>query len=394
MVYNQVSFNGWTTLLFLTRFLFSLSIFFFAFFSQTKLIRTEEIDWIVYMLLIVFFLNTTLHFHRLLKKSYFRVLGALTIISILITATLSSIYPYDHKSLNLIIKEDSIVEKHDFGLPIMASSHYLIGRYDNRVVITPKSDIESELLWYHMQYSKPVKTDSVSFDTTLNEPEFGFGTVNLYLDRRVKYEDWLKIRSKIFYEYASFLNVYTSNDSLDNQINTQGYKGLYFSSYGSGCDNQSKLIDSLETEKIDPRRIRWPDQDPCYRASVHIEMNRILVEFTSTDIKVNSQKVESEQLKVVVNRLFQKHKNKSLVLLKPESDVTWGRYIEILDLIRNEILGLRKANSDGEYEYYLPYHSRHNPTIIDVEQEYPFNIIELSGINLQLYEYMNSYKSN
>lgn len=392
MAYNQIAFNGWLTLHFITRFLFSLSIFLFAFFSHTELVTIEEVDWIVYMLLIVFFLNTTLHFHRVLKKSYFQVLGTLIGISILITATLSTIYPYNHKSLNLIIKRDSVIERHDFRLPIMTSSHYLNERYENRILVTPKSDSESELLWYHMQYSKPVKTDSVSFLTILNESESGFRTINLYLDRRVKYREWLKIRSKMFRYYAISLNVHTVIDTLESEINPLGHKGLNFSSFVSGCDNQSKLIDSLKTKKIDPRRIRWPDQDPCYRASVYRETNRILVEFNSNIIKVNSQTVEVEKLKMIVRQLFQKYKSNSMVLLKPESDITWGRHLEMLDLIRSEIIGLRKSNSDGPYEFHEPYYLRHNPRKIDIEQEYPFNIIELSEINLQLYEYMNSYK--
>lgn len=388
-IYNQVGFNFWNTFHFVTRFLFVLSTCFVIFFMNTDFFHFEGLEWLIYSFLLVFFLNTQLHFYKILKKNYFKALVVQFLIFLSIVFCQTLIRPFSHATLNESIKRESIVYRHDFALAEMKTGQSFQRRYSNRILITPESTANSTLNYYYLKYSQPVKVPENKIWDTIDTSWYD-QTANLYLDRRINFSDVEKIKFNVFEKGIDVINIYTTNDGADTGYTPFGYSGLRYSRLfnNEACELQSQFLDSLKAAQVDPKKVLWPEQDPCY-VSTYMKMNRILVEFDNSQIWVNGGSITEEKLKELTFNLFSRYKNNVAILLKPSPETNWGKYVELLDIVRSQILDLRIRDSGGNYSYDR-YSYGYSSTDESVVYDYPFNIFVLSGVHLKLYNYLNS----
>lgn len=110
---------------------------------------------------------------------------------------------------------------------------------------------------------------------------------------------------------------------------------------------------------------------------------------------LNRQEVDNNTLREVILSLFQKHRDRSLILFKPNLEISFGQYLTTLDEVRSTIIELREAYAMLEYGFDYDFHYRHytrqeeSEMIKDIEDQFPMHIILLKGWDLELYNYLN-----
>ncbi|MCO6370372.1 hypothetical protein [Roseivirga pacifica] len=385
---TQVAFTSWLNLAVISRFLSVVAIFFFAInFEFEKIDDFGLVLFLMYATPAVFFLNTWLHFYKLFGKFYFRNLGLSLAISGLFIVVLISIKPISHNRLNKFIQKVSIIENYDFKLPTIESGYYFRNRYSKKYIIAQGSDTFFTI--FNARYGKPQKLDWDNFKEEIKNTTHP-RIFNLLVDQDLKLKDFNIIRSTIWaISDAYVINIHANSVENDHYNKLNSYMGTsYYRPFD--CKEADEFISNLRNKGVNPKRVIWPKNHPCYFIADVMHKNRIIVTADRKKIWLNNQVVTPYQLQEVIYNYKSKNKQNSYIFLKISDDVSLERYLQINDLITQPTIWLREQLSEKPYDYF-DYQHRHN-IMYPVEDEYPFNIIELTGIGLNLYEYLT--KSN
>ncbi len=393
-----IGFNTWGTLLHLSRILTGLIILIAAMPSQQYSKIREEFGFGFYLLLIVMFLNNWLESHRVFKGNYFKYLGVSMLTVTLITISLAKIHPIDFEELNEKIKKKSFLINYDFDLPIVNSYEWRsAGGREETLFLTPNIGADLPLI-FQPTNGRLVEVSADSIPKVLNDQgRFFDNEFQFYIDNDVPLFQIEHLIKMIKPKHLININHKVIPRSAEiESINFYSYNrvSIHESRMGS-CQIEMDNIKNFKETKVNPKRIKWPKENPCYRLIDYKNYNRVLIEVEKDQLLLNRQEVDNNTLREVILSLFQKHRDRSLILFKPNLEISFGQYLTTLDEVRSTIIELREAYAMLEYGFDYDFHYRHytrqeeSEMIKDIEDQFPMHIILLKGWDLELYNYLN-----
>jgi hypothetical protein len=104
-------------------------------------------------------------------------------------------------------------------------------------------------------------------------------------------------------------------------------------------------------------------------------------------VTLNNQKIDSLYLEQKVYHFIKKYSPNYVIVLNSDDDITYGRYIGILDILWTQVDRLRNKMSLKLYE--KPFdHGYRKLEQFTIKQEYPRKILELSNEEQRLNKLM------
>ncbi|WP_421977185.1 hypothetical protein [Roseivirga seohaensis] len=398
LIRNTLGFNTWSTLSVITRVLGIYALIGTALHLGYSLKLDGKYRFIFYGILVVIFLNNWLESHRLLKQNYFKYLGCSALIVTLITFSLAKIFPLNHDLLNRSIKKHSIYVQYDFDLPEVKSYQRLRSRYGNtRLFLLPQlgSNLPKTLNFNGTSINE-ISPDSLANYVQNIDPIFP-KEFELFVDKKVSLTQVMNLRElidKVFNSPKISVRVSGIDDELPEPatiLYNRTITGVF--PFQTDCSVEKEFVSSLVKKQIKPSQVRWPEIDPCYAVAEYSKYNRVLLEVFEDQLKLNGTIISKDLLREIVISLFQKYEDRALILIKPNTDISFGRYLSAIDEVRSAIIELRVASALVDYGFEYDFFNasvgyRYYEEYDLVEHRYPLNIMILTGWNLELYEYL------
>jgi hypothetical protein len=136
------------------------------------------------------------------------------------------------------------------------------------------------------------------------------------------------------------------------------------------------FLDSVEQIDLKGKTFRLP-KSPMYRNGLQRTYNRIEITVTQDSVTLNGEKIETMKLEKIVYGFIEKYSPNYLIIFNADDEVTYGRYIEFLDLIYTQVDQLRNEFSLEQYRHSFDYWYQ-GPEQDTIRKKYPRNILEWS----------------
>ncbi|WP_339699894.1 hypothetical protein [uncultured Roseivirga sp.] len=395
LIQNVIGFNTWSTLSIISR-VFGVYALIGTTLHLGYFLRLDGgHQFVFYGILVVIFLNNWLESHRLLKQNYFKYLGWSALIVTLLTFTLAKVFPLNHGLLNEYIKKHSIYTQYNFDLPEVKSYQRLRSEYRTpRFFITHSSELGLPKI---LSYTRGglFETPHGSLANYIEKVNpYSSNELELFIDKKVSLTQVMSIKTLID-KQLNHPKISVRVSGLDDELPepatilyNRAITGIFPSQ--TDCSAEKKFLSSLVKEQIKPTQVRWPEANSCYAVANYAKYNRILLEVSEDQLKLNGTIISKALLRETVISLFQKYEDKALVFIKPNTDISFGSYLSAIDEVRSAIIELRVASGllDHGIEYDFFNASVDYEENRSVENKYPLNIMILTGWNLELYEYL------
>ena len=146
----------------------------------------------------------------------------------------------------------------------------------------------------------------------------------------------------------------------------------------------SNFLDSIEQIDLTGKQIKLTESS-MYRNGILKNYNRIEIKVYSNYVTLNSQKIDSLDLEKKVYGFIKKYSPDYVVVLNTDSKITYGRHIDILDMLWTQVDRLRNEMSLELYnrpvdEWYW------EQELDTIKRQYPRNILEWSAEEQRLNE--------
>lgn len=157
------------------------------------------------------------------------------------------------------------------------------------------------------------------------------------------------------------------------------------------CDFVIEQVDSLRSLGYFGSQVRFPDF-PCYFGAEIINYNRVKLSINPNNLLLNGRPISKSKIDSFLWQFFKKYENNGLILIEVAPECTFGRYLTTMDLLRKPILKLRNTiamqqTGSGYKSSLAPWDTDYS-IMKQIEDQYPYNIIEMSIVDQYLYEYV------
>jgi len=388
-ILNEQCFFSWLFLFAFGKTVSIIGLWYLTISTQFDISYLKEF-WILFVLIpLVLFLNIWSSILRLTGKRGYKYM----LYSFLYISVLSLLYGKmnlnDYQQMDDNIKKKSVVLSYCINEP-QSQSHNRIYRISLATDLYIIND--STIFWKDALTG--IRLDEISDYVNsekkgLYERERDELLVNLHIDKNVKLSFVNKIKLEL------------RKSKIDKILYSTGLKNSIYPSYYSPYKNwgigqnlyphyDQILIDFLDSaEQIDFSKytIRLP-KSPMYRINSLGEYNRIEIRISEVEALLNKQKTSKDRLKLFVSKFIGKYSPNFVIIYTPSSDITYGRYIEYLDLLHTEIDKLR---NDLSLEIFgIPFENGGwNPEFDSIRSRYPKNILEWTNEEKRLLELIN-----
>lgn len=402
-VLNDHNFYTWNTFDWIAKIFMMLGIWYMSFPMQYEIDIYKDYKYWLMLFVIVWYLNIWLTLTRSLGRRTYKwigiVAGAIIINSFLLTRL--SLINYDKLNNYMLRHTDQYYYQLEY-----PETQILMKTGQSHLAI----DLSVGFSKMHPE-NGPAIFDYNRTDMTLDEiPKFithekqqidqyelQYVAVFLQMDKSVPMYFVEMVKQKLRESGISTIYYSTIPKGTNYPNNYSGYKNLGIKeNLGEDCSKVIRQVDSLKNLGYKASQVRFPNT-PCYRMADFIRgMNRVLVGIDSHGIiKLNNRLVSKERLGRIIYSFFKQYKDNAVVLLKPEDSCLYGYYITTKDLIMNEILKIRKEEAGKrfslQYNFDLAEWDKGNG-IEEIEEEYPFNILDFTKADEALYQYEKESK--
>ncbi len=394
----------WYWLLWSTKLLSVLGIFYTAISLQYELSIQEDIGYIFFLFSIGWFFNNWLNAYRIFRQKYFKWLFGALMYLVMSTLIFGNIRLIDHNLLNSYIRDRHPEYKYEMQLaetmsfqknywPRTVERLYLIHSNEGTRIITERVDG----LPLDIYSSETLQRVQLSLDSygQVERTRLKFIVV---ADKRVPFQDIQYIEqvlattgiSQIIYHTVEQYGKYTHDYSLYKRSGIpKELKPI--------CDHVKQQVDSLKALGYSADQMKWPDFG-CYRLTKILKENRVIVDQDEKGLRLNNTSIDAASLLVALTALVEKHHGEINFLYLPDPGLTYGEYISTRDILMHSVIlnRHRYAKDTFQIQYqsrsdrYRPYNNQEKYQIID--QEYPISISELTGWNLEFYNYLKEKK--
>lgn len=383
-VLNQQGFFAWSFLLWFGKVAGLLGIWCLTFPIQYSIDFLREMPVFLLLLPLTLFLSTWPQLRLAFGTNSRQWFGSLSLLFVVFSLILANKNFMDVGVINKSLLENSIEHVYNLEVP-KSGNHQLMRRNsivpDLYVVMDtissekPKlflGDINNEIQWSRLRRMINQVGDKLS------ESERKNLAVNLHIDKHVK----MGFVSKLKYEFRKC-------GARKIQYSTVGQESKYPStSYVFKYSGIPQLLepwyypkfdaflDSAENLDYSKYQIRLPES-LMYRINSLKGHNRIEIFLNEWETTLNGQVVSQEELGQIVHKFIKRCAPDYKIIFNADDEVTYGKYIEHLDLILSVIKKLKTVQpiilSKQDSHSWSVMGKYYKPPV-----EYPHNIIEWS----------------
>ncbi|MCG8321459.1 MAG: hypothetical protein MI921_18290 [Cytophagales bacterium] len=288
----------------------------------------------------------------------------------------------DVEKINHNLLKNSIEYSYDLEVP-SSQSHQRIERRSlvtDVYVVSDSSNGSKPLIFFNYIDSR-VELEEIDKQLNwerdkLDEFEQHLLVANLHIDKELpmsfvnelKYQFRKAGLQKILYSTGRKYSKYPSNYPGFK------YSGIWKSLYPKYYPEFEAFLDSAENLDFSRYSIRLPDS-PMYRINALKGYNRIEIYVNNENATLNGEIVSKEKLEQIVYQFIKNYSPNYVVIFNVDDQVTYGRYIEYLDLIYARIDQLRNEMSIDLYKQPFDYWYW-GEELDTIKFRYPRHIIE------------------
>ena len=394
-VRDGVVFNLWMWLFWVGKLLSIMGIIYAAFHIHYHINLQRDFWVLIWGIPLVWFFNNWLHSYRLFRKHYFKWLGLGFFQWLLLIFFLGKFQWVNYESIKQTIDQTRIETRYDMEF----------GQAQSLLRI----DVEPEAIFYLVWLNEEPR---IILDNRMwRDKSVGFDKLTEFLEhafdpRWPRHKAELTIDSRIPMEYVLRFERALRQNKVDQihyrlSIQNSRYPWQYakYKEWGmpkilpQPCEDTRSHLDSLINLGINAKGLIWPDF-PCYDVALAMKKNRLHVGRNKQGYTLNYHDISYQELMDKLTQLRKKHEEHLVVFYQPALDLNFGEYIEGRDLIyqsaiKNRVQLARDAY-DFEYHYCEGYWCdfRYKDYYALLSNKYPTHYLELTGWNLELYNYL------
>ena len=380
-ILNEQAFVSWTFLLGFGRWLSIASIWYLTFPLQFDIDFFREFPGLLAMIPAVLFLSIWPSILRAMGRGAYRWLGYSLGYVALLSFAYANLNFIDYQQANEHSKASMVELSHDLALPLSSSQQSFDPRslVYNLYVVQDSSQASDPLI-FGENAQTPLLLDEVAPYVVERRKEiFGFPrsntTINLLADQRIPFSFVRQLR-QIFrkeriqwvqYSTGARHSKYPSYYPLFKDWGLRQPLFIYYSPLET-------FLDSAEQLDFSRRRLKLP-VSLMYRIPSVRQYNRLEIRITPHTLLLNGAEVSEEKLEEIIYGFAKKYAPNYVLIYRPDEAITYGRYIEYLDLLYSTIDGLRDELSLQRYDqvYQEDVWDRTYDTIA---RTYPRSIVE------------------
>ena len=393
---DQTSFTFWVWLFWVGKLLSLLGIIYATFQIHYDFDLKKELWLLIWSLPFVWFLNNWLHAYRLLRKQYFKWFVGGFLHWIIVILLLGHFQWTDYKAIEKNIKGYRIENRFNMEFPA-AQSLLRKDRAPKDIIYMAWQNSKPQFIldsWE--ERDKPVGYDGLELllHKTFYSEWGNYQRAELIIDSRIPLKEVLR-----FEKALREANVYKVYYTLS--ISNSKYPWQYANVRNWGmpkwlprlCEDERSNLDSLKQLGYKAGQIRWPEWF-CYEMPFILQENRVLVGRTKEGFTLNNSAIGYQVLLDKLTQLRKKYERDLIVLYQPAPELSFGEYIEGRDLIQQSAIKNRVRQAWAEkgldYKYcegsFCGYPNQ--DYYESLHQKFPTYLVELTGWNLELYNYL------
>jgi hypothetical protein len=200
---------------------------------------------------------------------------------------------------------------------------------------------------------------------------------NLHIDKEIKLKYVIDFRSALRKSGLMAIQYSTALKDSNYPSYYPGFKyyGLRYNTHFYFSQLES-FLDSAEKLDFTKYRIKLRESF-MYRNYYAKTLNHVRLSVSDKQILLNGSEFDDNTLRKYLTKLFVKFSPNFVIIYDPDDEISYGRYIQYLDLMYSVIDDLRNQMSieiyDKKYDYWLFDHEK---DIID--RRYPRNIFDMT----------------
>ncbi|MFY0600777.1 MAG: hypothetical protein JXR03_13975 [Cyclobacteriaceae bacterium] len=361
---------------------------------QFDLSLIDQFSYFLILLPIVIFLSTWSTLRLMLRDKSLKWFSILTAIFILLSFSLSFHNFISTDAINHKTQQKSISYLYDLELPRISHGDVIERKslVSNLFIVKDTSKNSSPIIFLEnsgnqiqreglskMIVKEKAKLGEISGDQIL---------FNLHVDKKIplSYIEDLKLEFKksgirtIRFDAGAKHSKYPTNHPTFYHIGIKQYLWpRYYPQF-------EYFLDSLE--KIDVSKLKFKLSDSyMYRVNIPRHYNRLNLTVKEGFILLNNKAISEDELQVVLYKFIKKKAPNYLILFNPDEDITYGRYIELLDIPYSVVERLRNEMS---FELYnKPIESLWESDMLrPIKSRYPNSFIEWTSEEKRLMKLM------
>ena len=391
---NEQDFFTWAFLSWFSRITSILGICYIAFPIQYDVYFLDEFPFLLTLLPIVVFFTTWPKL-ALITKGY-RLKW--TAISLGIFATMSFGFAFKSflasEKINKILLKKSI--EYTYGLTVPRSqTQQLLQRRSlttNVYIVRDTIDPFQPIIFINNVYTQ-TGLDSIDIKLNIERDKLSWiessqMAINLHIDENIPMTFVEELKYRFRQDSLRIIQYSTGQKHSKYPPNYPQWKysGIQQNLYPRHYPKFVSFLDSAEHLDFDKYTIRLPES-MMYRVNALKEYNRIEVYVGKDDVMVNGATVTDSKLAEIVYKFTKKYSPDNVIIFNKDNQITFGRYIEYLDLVYSQIENLKNEMSLELYQRPLEYWYW-QPELDSIKSKYPRNVLEWTREEQRLLDLM------
>lgn len=388
---NMEGFYTWSFLLWFGKLGSMLGIWYLVFAMQYDLDILKEFPLMLVLLPFVLFYSTWPNFSRQIRSKkalwFLRLTGLFLVMSFVFAFKNFT----DYKKINSNNLKHSINHTFNLKVPDSQSQERIFPRsiVVDIYIVRDTLDTDVPVIFFeHVDNRVDLKNIPKAVANEMEKVsvyEQSKLTANLHIDEHISMEHVNPIINelrkanlrKVQFSTGRKYSRYPSEYPAFKYSGIQKVLPLYYSEF-------EKYLDSAERIDLSGKAFRL-SESTMYRNGALKEYNRIEITATPKSITLNGQKINSLDLEQKIYGFIKKYSPNYVIIFNSSKDVTYGRYIEILDLLWTQVDRLRNEFSLDLYNQ--PFENWYWGAELDsIKRQYPRNILEWSTEEQRLNE--------
>ncbi|MDH5609379.1 MAG: hypothetical protein OEY56_07855 [Cyclobacteriaceae bacterium] len=378
---NSEGFWTWSFLLWFGKLGSMLGIWYIIFAMQYDLDLIKEFPLMLALLPVVLFYSSWPSLYKLIRLNKAKWFFGITFVFVSMTFVFAFKNFIDYKKLNDNILSNSPQHVYDLRKPYSQSQQRIYQQsimFDVYVVKDTISTEEPVIFFDWIENSVRLAEIQNAVKEELEKVsvyEQYQLTANLHIDERIPIRQIIPILSgfrkaglrKIQFSTGRKYSRYPADYPLFRNSGIQKVLPLYFERF-------STFLDSAEQIDLTGKRFKL-SESLMYRNGILKCYNRIEINVNQEFVTLNNQSIELLDLEQIVYSFIGKYSPDYVIVLNSDDDITYGRYIEILDILWTQVDRLRNEMSlelyNQPFDYWYWEHERDT-----IKGQYPRNILE------------------
>ena len=391
---NDESFFTWPFLLWFGKLASMLGISYIMFPLQFDIDFLKEFPLLLILLPIVVFFSTWPRLIQVIGHNSFKWAGVLFGFYLIMSFVFALKDFVDVEKINHNLLKNSVQYSYNLEVP-KSQSHQKIERKSlvTDIYVVGDSTNGSKPLIFFNYINSRVELAEINKQLDLErdklmEFERHLLTANLHIDKDLPMGYVNELKQEFRKADLQKIQFSTGRKYSKYPSNHPGFKhlGIRQSLYLKYYPEFETFLDSAENLDFSRYSIRLPESS-MYRINALKGYNRIEIYVNNENATLNGEIVSKEKLEQIVYKFIKKYSPNYVIIFNVDNQVTYGRYIEYLDLIHSRIDQLRNEMSVDLYKQ--PLNSWYWGEELDsIKSRYPRYIVEWTQEEKRLIELM------